>query len=204
MIPAGYLLKRPIPPPEWLATKARRIEQVCSVSECVSEDLVDPYAESPWQFNQHGLASRPETLVDMAKRQGADFSDSTLFFYRYFEKEMYSDGWDFDREFWEPLSKSTEVIPSRVLEPRDLNLTEKFLGYDVTTFESGIPDCLVPVHSPLSCNSVATDELVNSYCLFDNFTAAKQAVENSIFGTGCEPGVYRIVSVSLVEGFVPE
>lgn len=65
MVPAGYLLKRPQPPEEWL--KAPHVREVCSVSNCVNPGLIN--VENVWMHNDSRLANNPETLWRIASIQ---------------------------------------------------------------------------------------------------------------------------------------
>ena len=38
---------------------------------------------------------------------------------------------------------------------------------------------------------------MNRFCLFDTFEEAKAAIDCGKFGGGCEPGIYKIFSVSV-------
>lgn len=62
MVPAGYLLKRVPPPPEWLGVP--HLVEGCSVAACVSEDVVD--VQDVWRQNSFGVASDPATLWRLA------------------------------------------------------------------------------------------------------------------------------------------
>lgn len=87
MIPAGYLLKRVVAPPEYLAGAA--INDVCSVSHCVNDDVVD--VQKVWRHNGFGVANDPETLWSLAPDISPD-PGATLFYYEAYEEEIESDG----------------------------------------------------------------------------------------------------------------
>ncbi|MXP28382.1 hypothetical protein GRI58_06045 [Porphyrobacter algicida] len=156
----------------------------------MNDNVVEP--QDGWMHNGFGLANSPEVLWELARESGAALSNSKLFFYSAYERELESDGWQFDPSQWQPLSRAaSSEIPDEVTVPGpDVSLNP--LGYDVVVFGDFLE------HSPLSCNSIAADVPVNKYCLFDSFSEAKDAVEAGKFGGGCEEGSYKIFSVALV------
>jgi hypothetical protein len=186
MLPAGFLLKRVLPPPGWLADAP--ISDVCSVSDCTNDDNVVDVQEL-WLHNGFGVANDPETLWSVLAGKPTP-TDATLFYYEAYEQELPSDGWTFDPDGWRPITSvpsagvETKVAPA----PADRRL----LGYDVVVSEDYLE------HSPLSCNSIAKQAPVNRHCLFDTFEAAKTAIDSGAFGGGCEEGIYRIYSVNVV------
>lgn len=186
MVPAGYLLKRVTPPPGWLSTAP--IHDVCSVADCVNDNIVD--LQTTWQHNNFGVANDAADLLRMAIGAGADIAAATLFYYEAYEEEIETDGWSIDPSDWRPLTAvpsagvDTSVIPPDKSSPRTI------IGYDVVVFGDYLE------HSPLSCNSIADKLNVNGHCLLNSLEEAKAAINNGAFGGGCEPGVYRIFSVS--------
>jgi hypothetical protein len=188
MIPAGYLLKRVSPPPGWLGTP--NIVAVCSLSDCVNDNVVDPQAA--WRHNDFGLANDPETLWELAESAAQDLTGATLFYYEAYEFEIESDGWRFDPEAWRPVSPAPSASVSTDVSPPAPPLTARIIGYDVVTFGDFLE------HSPMSCNSVAKDLPVNEHCLLASLDAAKDAINMGAFGGGCEEGVYKIFSVAVV------
>ena len=189
MIPAGYLLKRVLPPPGWLKSGPTHIVEVCSVSDCVNDNVVD--IQESWQHNGFGLASTPNILLELARKSTANLAESTLFYYEVYEQEIESDGWVYKFEDWRdvtPVPSSSSRAP--VIEPSSANII--LLGYDVVTCGDYLE------HSPLSCNSIASALPVNRHCLFDELAKAKEAINTGAFSGGCEPGVYKIFSVSSV------
>lgn len=102
MIPAGYLLKWTPPPPGWLHPNPSNIAEVCSVSDCVNENVINLL--DCWKFNQFGLANSIKTLLDLAQSAGASLSKASLFFYSTYENELESDGWEFDPDGWRALT----------------------------------------------------------------------------------------------------
>jgi len=186
MIAAGYQLKRIIPPPGWLVTAPTHIRDVCSVSGCVNDNVVE--LGETFSDNPFGLANSSETLWSLATEGGADLEGAQLFYYTAFEKELESDGWVFEPAEWKPLSE--DCSGDGISSPDGAAL--RLLGFDVVVLDFGL------LHSPLSCNSVANENPVNEHCLFDGFEQAKDAIDSGKFGEGCEPGDYRIYAVNLV------
>ncbi len=186
MVPAGYLLKRLQGPPEWL--KAPAVSNVCSVSDCVYDDLVD--IESIWEHNSFGVANDPERLWRLAREGNIDTSDAQLFYYEAYEQEIESEDWRESPPRWRPLTP----VPSGKIEPSLAAVPENktLLGYDVVVFEDFLE------HSPLSCNGVAETCHVNAHCLFETLAQAREAIEGGEFND-CEPGIYKIYSVYRVE-----
>lgn len=188
MIPAGYLLKRITPPPGWLSPAP--VVDVCSVSRCVNDDIVD--VQSTWRHNGFGVANDWADLLRWASDAGLDFADGQLFYYEAYEHEIQSDGWTFDPTGWRPLTITPSAgVETAVTAPDPARLMT-LVGYDVVVFEDYLE------HSPLSCNGRAETLQVNRHCLFETFQEAKAAIDNGDFGEGCEPGVYRIFSVNLL------
>lgn len=193
MIPAGYLLKRVLPPPGWLQKGLEHVRVVCSVADCVNDNLVD--VQKLWQHNGFGVANDPDVLQAFVREHQVDVSDATLFFYEAYEFELESDGWTFDPETWRAWTPAPSAgVEASVLRPSD-KLT-KLLGYDVVVFGDYLE------HSPLSCNSIAQMLQVNEHCLFTSFGEAVHAIESGAFGGGCEEGAYKIYSVSAVNELV--
>jgi len=189
MIPAGYLLKRTVPPPGWLNSHVSNVEQVCSVSDCVNDNIVDP--QKAWLHNGFGLANAPEVLESLAARDGVDAQGASLFYYAAYEQELDSDGWDFDPSGWHSRSRTpSSEIADEVALPANDTLT--LLGYDVVVFGDFLE------HSPISCNSIAATLPVNKYCLLNSLEEAIAAIDAGAFGGGCEDGAYTIFEVNLV------
>lgn len=186
MVPAGYLLKRIARLPEGL--KAANVLDVCSVSDCVNDDLVD--IERIWQHNSYGVANNSELLWRVAREDNIDTSDAQLFFYEAYELEIEADDWRKSPPRWRPLTP----VPSGKIEPSLATIPHNkvLLGYDVVVFGDYLE------HSPLSCNGIAATVSVNAHCLFDTLDQAKEAIEGGHF-YGSEPGIYKIYSVHLVQ-----
>lgn len=188
MIPAGYLLKRVVAPPEYLSGPT--ITDVCSVSDCVNDDVVD--VQKVWQHNGFGVANDPATLWRLAPDIGPG-AGATLFYYEAYEEEIESDGWTFDPKAWRQLSQVSSAGVDTSVTPPSQDFKVTLIGYDVVVFGDFLE------HSPLSCNHVAVEVAVNERCLFETLEAAKKAIDTGTFGGGCEDGIYRIFSVSIVD-----
>ncbi len=186
MLPAGYLLKRIGPPPGWLEITPNKIETVCSVADCVNDNVVD--VQAAWQHNSFGLANAPGILLGLASEAGVRTEGSVLFYYTGYEFELPSDGWTFDTSQWRPRSLTPSSSISDAVEP-PVEGSTTLLCYDVVVFEDYLS------HSPLSCNSVAQELSVNEHCLLNSLEEAVAAIDAGAFGGGCEEGVYTIFSV---------
>jgi len=187
MVPAGYLLKRTSAPPGWLS--GAPVADVCSVADCVNDNVID--VQSAWQHNAFGVANDRGTLSRLVVDATAETDHSKLFYYEVYEQEIESDGWGVDPSGWRPLT----AVPSAGVETSVVPPTQSLLtlmGYDVVVFGDYLE------HSPLSCNSIAAELRVNEHCLFETLEDAKAAIDRGAFNGGCEPGVYRIFSVSAV------
>ena len=187
MVPAGYLLKRTSAPPGWLS--GAPVADVCSVADCVNDNVID--VQSAWQHNAFGVANDRGTLSRLVVDATAETDHSKLFYYELYEQEIESDGWGVDPSGWRPLT----AVPSAGVETSVVPPTQSLLtlmGYDVVVFGDYLE------HSPLSCNSIAAELRVNEHCLFETLEDAKAAIDRGAFNGGCEPGVYRIFSVSAV------
>lgn len=187
MIPAGYLLKCISAAPEWL--KAAQVVDICSVSACVIDDVVD--VQGAWLHNGFGLANDWRTLRGEAPPAEAG-SPVMLVYCEVYEQEMESDGWSFDPADWRPVSDLPSAFVATAVEPPPPSAEIRLLGYDVVVSNDFLE------HSPLSCNSMAAQLPANAHCLFDTLDAAKSAIDQGQFGCGCEDGIYRIMSVSQV------
>ena len=193
MISAGYLLKRTTPPPGWLQGSATKFDEVCSVSACVNDDVVD--LVNSWRFNKFGLANTKDLILELAQEDGVSVKGASLYFYEMYEHELASDGWTFDPENWQRLTLADASNVEIDVSPPDQKDRATLLGYDVVAYRD------FPEHSPLSCNGVATELEVNRFCLFDNFEEAKDTIDTGKFGGGCEDGLYRIMSVHRLDGW---
>lgn len=183
MIPAGYLLKRIVPPPDYLA--GIPVRRVCSAAHCVGDDLVDLY--EAWSQNIFSLANSPEQLFRLAEAQAVDPFGSTLLYFEVYEREAISGGF-IEPKFpdWQPLSE----CPGNPVQTSPPEAAE-FLGFDVVVFGDTLE------HSPLSCQEMAREISVNEHCLIDRFEDAKSAIEKGLFYE-CKEGAYRIFAVHQV------
>lgn len=189
MLPAGYLLKRVVPPPGWLATGPNHINDVCSVSDCVNDNVVD--VQGAWQHNSFGVANNPDVLASLAADAGADVTGASLFYFTAYERELESDGWTFDTADWRIRSAArSAAVADDVHVPASDAST--LLGYDVVVFGDYLE------HSPLSCNSIAEQLPTNEHCLLASLDDAVAAIDGGAFGNGCEEGIYTIFAVHLI------
>lgn len=189
MLPAGYLLKRITPPSGWHRGEPNRIPNVCSVADCVNDDVVD--VRATWQHNSFGLANTPDTLRTLASEAEIDKAGAILFYYTAYEYELPSDGWTFDPSRWQARSPDPSSSVSDCVEIPPQGSTT-LLGHDVVVFGYSLE------HSPLSCNAIAFKLPVNEHCLFNSVEEALAAVNSGAFGGGCEAGRYTIFSVHRV------
>jgi hypothetical protein len=175
MIPVGYMAKRVAPRPAWL--KAPQVQNIYSVSSCVSEDFIE-YIKF-WRHNGYWLFDGPQIIQELARENGIDLKDLTFFYYEAYEKE-------FDEEQRQWLSFEPSDLPTQILPPKQKELQ----GYDVVTFSEGTnPEC-----SPLSCNHLASELRTNHHCLFESLEEAKQNLALGAFDKS-EPGPFRIFAV---------
>ena len=176
MIPIGYLYKRVVLRPDWLA--AEKVCDIYSASGCISHNFAD-YIKF-WKHNGYWLFDSPGILAQLASEQNLDLGGQTLFYYEAYEYE-----------FDDKSSSWVKFEPVPGFQTEIVMPTEKHLhGFDVSTFSCGNkPEC-----SPLSCNYLAKKLAVNSHCLFDTFEDAKDALVRGEFQDS-EPGPYRILAV---------
>jgi hypothetical protein len=154
MVPAGYMAKRVVPRPDWLG--ANQVSSIHSVSGCIAENFAD-YINF-WKHNSYWLFDSPEIIVDIARENGIDLSETVLFFYEVHELQFDSDEWmrfEPERSFGTVVS----IPEAKVLD-----------GYDVVTFSAQTsPEC-----SPLSCNALASEIETNSRCLLQSREQAQK------------------------------
>jgi hypothetical protein len=188
MVPAGHLLKRVSAPPDWLSSAP--VVDIYSVADCVNDNVVD--VQTAWRHNGFGVANDQETLSSLCTDTDCESDDTKLFYYEAYEEEIETDGWSIDPSAWRPLTGTPSAGAETCVAQLD-PCRRTLMGYDVVVFGDYLE------HSPLSCNSIAGKVQVNKHCLFDTLQSAKAAIEAGAFGGGCEPGVYRIFSVSVVD-----
>jgi hypothetical protein len=178
MVPVGYMAKRIVKPPGWIAPP--QIIDVYSVGNCVNDDFADYIPH--WKHNVFWFFDSPEGIRNLAIQIPVSLDGCALFYYE--AHEMQFDGTNWGTYTLDPAA-SIGVLP-----PASNHLE----GFDVVTFYAGTsPEC-----SPLSCNALAAEIPTNTHCLFDSFEDAEAKLESGAFREG-EPGPYRIYSVYTVE-----
>jgi hypothetical protein len=176
MIPAGYMLKKYAPRPDWL--KAPAVADIYSVSGCIAAPFAD-YINF-WKHNGYWFFDAPEILRALPGGQAPELD---LFYY-----EVYAQQYDERKKEWQSFSPEASFTTA-VKPPK----TKLLAGYDVVTFWARTsPEC-----SPLSCNNLAETVPVNAHCLLDSFDAAKKALDAGAFDNS-EPGPFRIFAVYVV------
>lgn len=178
---AGYLYKKIVQKLDWMDAD---IVDVCSVSSCISASFAD-YIDY-WLHNGYWLFDKPCLMEKIANKERIDLSNMRLFYYEVYNKQFdYLDDKTIDYG-WNTFEKEVIEFPTDVLIPK----RKLLMGFDIVTFFCGnAPEC-----SPLSCNNIASDILMNKHCLFNSFIEAKQALEQGLF-KNTEPGPYRIFAV---------
>lgn len=180
MIPAGYMAKQVATRPEWL--KADRVDDIYSVSNCVSNDFADYI--NYWKHNGYWLFDSPEVIREAAKENSLVLTNAGLFYY-----EVHDQEYDEDEKSWKPFAPEPS-FKTEIIRPSSKTLE----GYDVVTFHVHTsPEC-----SPLSCNSLASEVDTNRHCLLPSFEKAKELLEEGKFKNS-EPGPYRIFAVYSVQ-----
>jgi hypothetical protein len=163
VIPAGYMLKTAIPPPEWFSPEsAGRVDEVCSLSNCVVTDFTDAF--QTWRHNGWWLYDSPVVIDEVVREQAIETQGMSLFYYELYEQELADDGW---RAF-EPNGFPIDVVAPKV---------KTLIGFDVTThFVLQGPEC-----SPLSCTNMAGELKANRHCLFDTFETPEPPLRATLF-----------------------
>ncbi len=166
----GYFPKRTMQRPDWL--KAARVEEVCSVSTCMSA-APDGWIDA-WRHNEMWVFDTPELAWSITAPSVRDEFD--LYAYKLFPLK-------FDRG-----TRQSFEIP--LLDVQPLPASFERLGYDVVSRCSDAAfEC-----SPLSCNQMAQHVPVTRHCLLEDSEAAfRLAAECEVIG--CEPGPYYVVEV---------
>jgi hypothetical protein len=166
----GYFPKRTRKRPDWL--EAAGVEEICSVSECVSEGPDDWIQR--WLHNNLGVYNSPELAWRVVPEESRYEFD--LYAYQMFPVK-----------FVEGRQEPVDIPP---LEIQALDGSFERLGYDIVSNSVGSGfEC-----SPLSCNLMAKEVRVNSFCLVDECETAFQLAIKFEAG-GCEPGPYHVVEV---------
>jgi hypothetical protein len=150
------MAKRVTVRPTWL--KAEGVEDVYSVSGCISEDFAD-YVNY-WKHNGYWLFDSPEIITQLARQNSLDLTGTNLFFYEVYELEF-----DDTEGRWSPFEPEASFT-TQVRSPLEKTLE----GYDVVTFYVRTKaEC-----SPLSCNSLADEIEINQHCLLPFLDRAKE------------------------------
>ena len=179
MIPAGYMLKRVTPRPDWI--KAANVVDIWSVSGCVAKEFA-PYIDF-WKHNGYWFFDTPEIPLALAAEHGIDIAATRMFYYEVFEQQF-----DDAANVWVGFAPE-KSFGTNVSGPAEKTLA----GFDVVTFSvQTSPEC-----SPLSCNNLAETIAVNEHCLLATFDEAKTKIEAGDF-TDSEPGPFRIFAVYTV------
>ncbi len=166
MIPVGYMYKVVSGKPDWL--KASQIEDIYSVSSCVSEDFCDWV--NYWKHNGYWFFDSPLLIHEIANENSIDLDNLTLFYY-----EMYEKQWDYD-DNWIDFSPE-EYFSTNVVVPA----FKVSLGFDIVTYTNNTSaEC-----SPLSCNHMAEEIETNEHCLLETFKSAVDLIEQQKFSQ-CE------------------
>ncbi|MEQ9885828.1 hypothetical protein [Pectobacterium zantedeschiae] len=87
MIPIGYLSKIVSVKPDWLKTD--KVNDIYSVSCCVSDAFFE-YIQF-WHHNGYWLFNSPDLIYSLAKEEGIDMSDTTMFYYEAYEYQYDED-----------------------------------------------------------------------------------------------------------------
>jgi len=170
------MLKRVATAPDWM--KAPQVEQVFSVSHCVSDDFADYVPQ--WRHNGWWLFDSPAALQALAATMHVPVAGLTMFYYEAFEQE-----YDPDEKTWTGIAPEPDM-QTCVLPPA----AKQLRGFDVVSFTvRTTPEC-----SPLSCNSLAAEIATNSLCLLDSVERARELLESGAFDNS-EPGPFRILAV---------
>jgi hypothetical protein len=180
MTPAGYIAQRVVKRPDWI--KAPQVEDVYSVSGCVSNNFADSIKH--WKHKGYWLFDSVHTIQSLAKDQSIALNDCKFFSYEAFEEEFND-----ETEKWQSFGpddgfKTSVAVPAR----------KRLEGYDVVTYSVHTsPEC-----SPLSCNNLAATIETNRRCLLGSFEEASARIQ----GHDCddsEPGPFRILAVYILD-----
>lgn len=165
----GYFPKCVSKPGDW--PLASNVEEVCSVSECMSAGPIDWICQ--WRHNAYFFFDSEAIARDVA---GDCFE---IFAYRVLPRRFGKDG----------------VTPIELSAPdvEPLPPSFQFIGFDIVEcwqkLEEGMPiEC-----SPLSCNCMSTTIRVNRHCLIETLDEAYASARR--FGAesdGVEPGPYYL------------
>jgi hypothetical protein len=166
------------------------------VGDCISGSFAEDYIDY-WEHNGYWMFNSLEDIQKLVKQEGLSLAGTRIFYYEAYQYEF-----DQDKQRWIEFFP-TPSIPTNIKVPVNKSLE----GYDVVTFsELTNPEyspsaghfVALPEHSPLSCNYIASEVVVNKHCLFHTFEEAKKALETGVF-ENAEPGLYRIFAVYTVD-----
>lgn len=179
----GFLPKQITPCPEWLKNETSNIQEVCSVSDCISKRSPNMYpADRPWNYNHAMLYY--DTVSALKEIPLDEHRLYAMFAYKAYPFEIDKDG---VREI-DLLKLFPGGRPEMIPEPDLAAFT--FVGYDLVQEIN----CLSFGCSPISCNRLADAFKVNSYCLIDDLQyAIATGMEMEIIGA--EPPPYYIFEV---------
>ncbi len=166
----GYFPKRTMKRPEWL--KAMSVDEVCSVSECVSRGPAN-WIDN-WRHNEMWVYDSPELASSVVPE--AERNEYDLYAYKILPV-VFDEG-----------SQQPFAVPE--LEVQPLPGAFERLGIDVVSRSFG--NCFD--HSPLSCNGMAEHVAMNRHCLVEDVETAFRLAAEFEAG-GCEPGPYHVVEV---------
>ena len=156
--------------PDWL--KAAGVDEVCSVSICVS-DGPDGWLNQ-WRHNEMWAYDTPELALSVVP--DAARGEFDLYAYQMFPVQ-FAEG-----------QQQPFVFPPLHVAPMPSSFER--LGFDVVSRSGGSNfEC-----SPLSCNHMAEHVAVSRHCLVDDAAVAFQLAAEFEAG-GCEPGPYCVVEV---------
>jgi len=176
VFPVGYMAKRVKFRPEWL--DARNVEDIYSVSRCLSEDFADY-----WQYSQHNLSGffdAPGIIVRLATDNSIDLSGTSLFFYETHELEFEEPGGT-----WKSFHPTNSLM-NQIVSPQKTILE----GFDIVTINgTGGVEC-----SPLSCDSLAREIDTNRHCLLTSLERAQELLSRGKLSDAA-PGARRIFAV---------
>ena len=162
--------------------KAERVDDIYSVSGCVSKDFAD-YIKY-WKHNGYRFFDSPEIIQEVAQENAVDLEGTHLFYYEVYELQF-----DDSRSQWTPFEPESSLRTEVIVPAR-----KALEGYDVVTFSLGTSaEC-----SPLSCNYLATKVETNPHCLLTSLEQAQQLLESGAF-KNLERGPFRVFAVYSIE-----